>query len=341
MGALQSSAWERLVEAQSGVVSREQALALGVGPDGWHQLCTRAGHQLVLPGVLLLSRAAPDERQQQWAAVRYAGRGAALDGLAALRTAGLRLSARQVDIAVPTGRRVVAQPSAATRRARLEAEQRERQRRERGDRPLVDPVDLRAYQHRLVVVPHQVEGLDARLDPTGQPPRVRAAVAALHGAAWARSDAEAETVLAVVAQQRLATPRQLQEELAALPRLRRRALLREVTEELQHGVQARGELLFLRQVRRAGLPPPDRLQHLVRTGTGRRYLDAWWEAVRMSVELDGAHHRDVETWEADLVRANDVGLAHRQDRLLLLRFTTRLLRHEEPLVLRQLRGAFR
>lgn len=57
------------------------------------------------------------------------------------------------------------------------------------------------------------------------------------------------------------------------------------------------------------------------------------------VEIDGAHHIDVGQWGADALRANDVVISERLARVLLLRFTTGNLRHDEQTVVRQLRDA--
>ena len=55
--------------------------------------------------------------------------------------------------------------------------------------------------------------------------------------------------------------------------------------------------------------------------------------------MDGAHHRLVRTWEADLLRSCSLAVAHRGRGELLLRLTPGLLRHDEPAVLRVLRDA--
>ena len=114
--------------------------------------------------------------------------------------------------------------------------------------------------------------------------------------------------------------------------------MRVVLADVRQGAHAQTELDFLRLLRRHGLPLPDRLQLRVRAG-GKRYLDAWWERQRVTVELDGAHHRSAGTWDADTLRGNAVAVAQRHDRLLLLRFTTGNLRHDEPQVVAQLRAA--
>ena len=101
--------------------------------------------------------------------------------------------------------------------------------------------------------------------------------------------------------------------LAAMPRLRRRRLVGTVLDDVEHGAHAASELDFLRFLRRQR-PARRRTGCSARSGSaGVRYLDAWWERQRVAVELDGAHHRSVAEWEADVLRANDVLVAGRQD----------------------------
>lgn len=57
----------------------------------------------------------------------------------------------------------------------------------------------------------------------------------------------------------------------------------------------------------------------------------------MAVEVDGGHHLEVGQWDADVLRANAVVVAERHDRVLLLRFTTGHLRHDQAAVAGQLR----
>ena len=164
---------------------------------------------------------------------------------------------------------------------------------------------------------------------------MRTAPAVLHAAAWASSDRAAEWRIAAAVQQRLVLPVDLRRTLGDMPSLRRRRLVAAVLDDVQHGAHAASELDFLRFLRRHGLPPPDRLQQPVRH-SGLRYLDAWWARQRVAAELDGAHHRSVAVWEADVLRANDVLVAGRTDGTVLLRFTTGNLRHDAGRVAAQL-----
>ncbi len=114
-----------------------------------------------------------------------------------------------------------------------------------------------------------------------------------------------------------------------LGRTPRRRLVAEVLLDVELGAHAGSELELLRFLRRFELPLPDRMQLRVRAGTNRYYLDAWWERQQVSLEMDGSHHRDVATWEADLMRGNRLAVVHRDRRVLQLRFTPGHLRHED------------
>lgn len=253
-----------------------------------------------VPGVAVGHRGGLSDEQQVWAAVLFGGAGAAASGdLVTWLASGKGDPPARLDVAVP------------------EASQR---------------------SARGLFVPHRCSGLTALVHPVREPPQVRIAPAVLHAAAWAGTDRTAEWKVAAAVQQRLVRVRDLRTALVDMPRLRRRALVLSVLDDVELGAHARTELDFLALVRRNRLPLPDRLQLCVR-GKTRCYLDAWWEAQRVGAEIDGAHHRLVGTWEADLLRANDIQVGHRDDRVLLLRFTGGNLRHDESRVADQLRAA--
>jgi len=299
-----------LLERQDGVLTRLQAIAHGMTPDGWQWQIASGRWQRLLPGVAVNHSGGVSTVQRAWAAVLSCGPDAALTGDTALFLMGVPVGEPTLwRVAVPGRQLVVGQPR------------------------------LPAPGRTLVVQPHRVTRLDEVVHPTRTPPVVRPAAALLHAAAWAPSARAAEWRVASAVQRGLVTPAQVREAGRVLTRTRRRALVAEVLLDVEVGAHARSELDLLRLLRDAGLPCPDRLQRPVRTATGLRYLDAWWERQRVALEVDGGHHRLVGTWEADLLRANAVAVAHRDDRLLLLRFTTGQLRHERDLVLAQLCAA--
>ena len=296
--------WEGLLTAQDQVLSRRQALEAGMSGEAWEWRLARTW-QAPAPGVAIAHRGPASQRQRAWTAVLLCGPGACLTGTWALAEQGWTApDLGAVDVLVPEHRRVeprVLQPSG------------------------------------LLVRPRRFAGLDAACHPVRVPPVVRPATAALHAAAWAPTSRAAEWRVASVVQQRLTTTSALRNALEGLPRLPRRALLRAVLADVELGAHARTELDLLAFLRRHHLPRPDRLQ-LRERGEGVRYLDAWWERPRVVVEVDGAHHRLVGQWEADLLRANAVQVDHRDDRVLLLRVTGGQLRHDAEAVAQQLRA---
>ncbi|HWH28732.1 MAG TPA: hypothetical protein VNU26_07175 [Mycobacteriales bacterium] len=301
--------WEEVLAQQHGVLSRAQALGAGMSRRAWAWRHDSGRWSALLPGVALSHLGTPDDEQIGWGAVVHCGSGSAVTGDWALLLQGFRSTARptRVDVAVTEGR--------AVRRA-----------------------VLRAGDDRLDVVPRQVRRPSGLVHPVRRPPVVRLPTAVLHAVAVAPTDRAAEWRVAAVVQQRLTTPAHLRTALEHQPRLRRRRLVAAVLADVEQGAHSGSELDFLRLLREAGLPPPDRLQRPVRAN-GKRYLDAWWERQRVAAEIDGAHHVEVGQWDDDVLRHNAVVLAERTDRVLPLRFTTTNLRHDRAEVISQLQIA--
>lgn len=139
------------------------------------------------------------------------------------------------------------------------------------------------------------------------PPRTRVEVAALRGAAWARSDRQAALILCLVVQQRLTTGDRLLSAFRTVRNRGRRPFVRQVLRDIAHGAQSLGELDFAAMCIRHGVPPPDR-QVLRRTPLGRVYLDVRWAGSRLVVEIDGAGHRVGLAVTDDNLRQNEVSL---------------------------------
>ena len=301
--------WQDLIAQQDGVISRRQARAGGLSEDQWQWMLDSGRWQSVLLGVAVAHSGDVTDRQRAWAAVVSAGDDAYLTGDMALIEHGMRLQVpRDVHLAVSR--------SLLPRRFLTGEDEAARGR----------------------TVPHCCRRLSSWIHPVKQPPILRVGPALLQAAASAATDRAAEWRLAAAVQQGLLRVGDLRTTLAEMPRLRRRSMISEVLDDVEFGAHAASELDFLRFLRRHGLPLPDRLQRPVRRGSVR-YLDAWWERQRVNAEMDGAHHRLVGTWEDDTLRANDVVLVERHDRILLLRFTRGNLRHDELRVAAQLRDA--
>jgi very-short-patch-repair endonuclease len=292
--------WRELAESQADVLSRRQWLLAGLSEDSWQWRLDTGRWSTVFPGVAVTHSGSVTDEQRAWASVLYAGPGAALSGDAALVLAGLRgLEIAAYDVAIPVQRRVRAQPR------------------------------LR---------PHRVRKLAGLVHPLRRPPRVRPPRAVLDALSWAAGDRSGEWRLAAAVQQRLVRVSELRAALAEVPCLPRRALVEAVLADVEQGAHAQTELDFLAFLRRCRLPPPDQLQLQVRVGR-TRYLDAWWERQRVVAEVDGAHHRFASSWDADTLRANDVVVSRRHDRVMLLRLTGGNLRHDQVTLERQFRAA--
>lgn len=309
--ALRARSWQDLAAEQDGVLTRQQALHGGLSEDQWQWRLDSQRWRPLLPGIVITHTGTATPHQRSWAAVLVGGDRACLSGDAALERLGFRLGALSaLHVAVPDGRSL--------------------QRR----------VITGGGGPPVRVLPREVVRLDRLRHPTRTPPTVRVAPGVLHAAAWAASDRAAEWRVAAAVQQRLVLPSELRRALADMPSLHRRRLISTVLDDVEQGAHAASELDFLRFLRRHALPAPDRLQRPVRA-SGLRYLDAWWERQRVAAELDGAHHRSVEAWEDDVLRANDVIVAGRHDGTVLLRFTTGNLRHDAVRVAAQLAAALR
>jgi hypothetical protein len=287
--------WQAVLDRQDGVIARHQALAAGMSRHEWAWKLERGIWRRALPGVAIAHTGGTTERERAWAAVLHAGNGAALSGDTALRLAGLPLAdGRDLDVVVAKPRNVAG--------AKLRTEDKRR------------VVVHRVHRHERWV--RDVRGL----------PVMTAHAAALQAASWAGSDRAAEWRVAAPVQRRITAVPLLRSTLAQMPQLKRRRLLLAVLDDVEFGAHAGTELQFLRFCRSHDLPRPDELQVRVRSGTAVHYLDARYRRQRTTVELDGAHHRDVEAWEADALRSLRVAAALRGERVI--RLTTGLMRHE-------------
>ncbi len=209
------------------------------------------------------------ESGHRWAAVFQGGPRACLDGASSLVAGGLeRYRVKRTRVSVPRGARVRRNPRYDIRQTR------------------------RWSADDLV--------------PSGIP-RTRNPVAAVRGALWAASDRQATYLLALVVQQGLATPAQIGLELLRIRRDKRRSLLHAVVNDLLDGGRALGELDVARELRRRGLPAPDR-QVLRRDARNRYYLDLYWPDFRLVVEIDGIHHTWAENVVGDALRQNSLAL---------------------------------
>jgi hypothetical protein len=259
-----------LATVQDGVVSRRQLHRLGV--TRWMIAANLRARRWRAHGRQSICLHTGDlaVAAARWYAVIESGPRSALDGVSALEAAGLTgFEHDTIRVSVPRGAPAVRRPGLMVRQTR---------RLQRSD---VLPVGV---------------------------PRVRPPIAAVRAALWAVSDRQAATILAMVVQQRVCRAEDIGEALLDVRRHRRKKLLEAVVLDLLDGAQAMGELDFARLCRTYGLPAPER-QAVRRTSSGGAYLDAYWPAFRLVVEIDGIHHLKVPAVVSDALRQNDLALA--------------------------------
>lgn len=255
----------RLASRQGGVASRKQLYAIGV--TRWEiRGRVRSGRwQLIGDQTVLLHNSEISETGDQWAAVFQGGPRACLDGASALVAAGLeRYEVTTVRVSVPRGARV-------RRNRRYEIRQ-----------------TRRWAADDIVRV-----GI----------PRTRTAVAAVRAGLWATTDRQATYLITLVVQQGLATAEAVGLELLRVRRDKRRGLLHAVVNDLLDGARSLGELDVSRELRRRGLPLPQR-QVLRRDRRNRYYLDLYWPDFNLVVEIDGIHHVWAQNIVGDALRQN-------------------------------------
>ena len=130
---------------------------------------------------------------------------------------------------------------------------------------------------------------------------VQPAVAAVHAALWARTDRQATFFLVLVVQQRLAEPAELAEAADLIRRHSRRRLIQRTVGDVTLGVRSMGELDVARAMRDRGLPEPDR-QAVRQRPSGTEYLDARFDAYRLTLEIDGEQHDELQQRVSDVLR---------------------------------------
>lgn len=266
-----------LAQRHGGVVSRKLLLANGVTREDMRTE-VRAG-VWHRAGVHTLCIDGPEPRDDGllWRAVWESGARSVLDGASALICAGLTGWAERV-IHVSVPHNAKVRPLAGVEHHLTK--------------------DLGAVDHRRL--PHTVTS-----------------VAAVRAAQWARSDAQAATVLAMSVQQKLVRPDQLLAVWATVHASPRGEFLRVVMQDICAGAESLNELDVARLCRQRGFPPPTR-QAVRRGQNGRVYLDVYWDELGVHLEIHGAHHFTGLNGVADALRANDQAIRHVDDIQLTL-----------------------
>jgi hypothetical protein len=253
---------------------------------------------------VIVTHSGPLSQQQMlWAAVLWAGPGAALAGLTAAQMDGLTgFASPGTHVLVP-----------ATRQVRKET-------------------------MGLPVVVHRSRLLGAtEIHPVRLPPRTRLARSLVDAAGWMASDDRARAVLAAGVQQRLVRVDDLMTVAGRCVRVKRRSLITGTLMDIAGGAEALSELDFSRLLRRFRIPEPDRQAERRDSSGRRRWLDALWKKARLIVEVDGLWHMDAIAWWGDMRRDNEFTVRGYR----VLRFPAFAVRHDPDAVAGQLRAALR
>ena len=220
------------------------------------------------PAVLTLHNHAPTRDQWMWVALLDAPGSAALCSQTSLALHGMRVFAEEgsfIHLLVPHGARVRRLPGVSVHESRRFSE-----------------FDI-----------HHAQGF----------PCTAAARSAIDAAAWHRWPRFAMTMMAAVVQQRVTTVQALDLALATCGRVRHKRYMRIALRDIAGGAESLGEIDVAAMCRQ--LWPPSTRPTGRPTGPSgrRRYLDCEWRLADGTVvvlEIDGAHHLQVEHWEADM-----------------------------------------
>lgn len=259
-----------LMTQQQGVATRRQLIDLGFNQHAIRAQIAARRWQPWGCHVVILHNFEPTRQQLMRAAVLDAGYPAALGSHTALELHGFKPFAReasQLHLLVERGAKVTAHPMIVVHESRR----------------------LKPEYHV------EVAGL-----PCTAPSR-----SAIDAAAWQPWPRFACALMAAVVQQRVCTVDDLDQALRHVGRVRHKAHLREALRDIRGGSEALSEIDLIRLCRRFGVQEPHRQVKRTDRNGRIRYLDAEWKLAdgrRVVLEVDGSHHLDVESWEADLRR---------------------------------------
>jgi hypothetical protein len=269
---------ERLAGEQAGIVSRAQALRVGLTPNSLAAAVAARRWQRVHDGVYAIFTGPLPESSRIWAGLAWAGQGAALARSTAMSQFGLTGSDDGlIHIVVDHSRRVGNTGDVRVSRRR----------------------DLERFVH-----------------PAKRPRSVRLEDAVLHEAASRDRLSDGLGLIADACQGRRTTEGRLRVALADFPSLRNRRIWSAVLDDVAIGTHSFLEISYLRRVERGHrLPTPDR-QHAARSLGRRVWRDGDYPQWGISLELDGRLGHEWSTdrrrdRRRDLVLAGSGGLTLR------------------------------
>jgi predicted transcriptional regulator of viral defense system len=255
-----------LLSLQHGVLSRAQALELGIGPRTVSSRLRRGHWQRMHQGVYITFTGQPDREALLWAALRRAGPDAVLSHWTAAELS-----------------RLTSQPSAL----------------------IHVTVSAQRHIHPIPgVVIHRSRRANTARHPALAPPRTRIEETTLDLAAVSKDMDDALAWLARACGARLTTADRLRTALNDRTRMRWRAALMAGLDDISQGAHSSLELRYIRRVERPhGLPRPQRQVRIVR-GPRTEYKDALYTEFGIGVETDGVIAHPLEARWRDKHRDN-------------------------------------
>ena len=296
---LDHDALDRLLIQQLDVISRRQALAVGVTDNALrHRLRPGGPWRGLLPGVYMAATGAPTTLQQEMAALLYAGPGSVITGPAALRSHHIRCELTEiVDVLVPSTR-------------------------QRRDTNFV----------RL----HRTSRMPARIWEAG-PVRytmpARAVADAVRGMTSLR---DVRAAVADALQRDKCTIKTLAAELGQGP-AKGSMLFRDALADVADGIRSAAEGDLRDLLAGSGLPMPLFNPWLYdEHGTFVARPDAWWPAHGIAVEVDS---REWHTSPEDHAKTLARGRRMARYQIVVLRFTPQQIRAQPAEVIKDIKAA--
>ena len=262
---LDAKSLDKVLDQQKLVITRAQALALGVSASDLHRRAQADGRwQRILPGVYLAVTGTPTPDQRDIAALLYAGHGSTLTGTSALRHHGLSAPSTGVlDVIVPAPRQ---------------------------------------RQNAGFVVIHRTFRLPDQVCYQGPLQFALPARAVADAARMTDDLAKVRAVVAWAVQTRRCTVDQLVDELWSGP-VQGSALLRTALSEVARGVRSVPEADLMSLIVRGELPMPLFNPRLFLGDKLLAVPDAWWPDTGLIVEVDSREwHLSPQSWEQTMRR---------------------------------------
>jgi hypothetical protein len=156
------------------------------------------------------------------------------------------------------------------------------------------------------------------------PPRTRLPRSVIDAASERVPRDFSRAVILAAVQQSRTTPPALWNTLGRRGRCRNRAIIAESIVDAAGGIQSLPEREYRDILLHRRLPLPAH-QRPVQRRDGRYFLDNEWSEFRVRAEIHGIPHLNVENWDADLLRQNELAI----QRSGLLVFSSYAVRHEQ------------